>query len=58
MINICDIAITSSLYTPVLGGCEHLRRALIGGVVRFGILRDMTAVGGLLGIWAVLSTAT
>lgn len=46
------------LYTPVLGGCEHLRRALIGRVVRFGILRDVTAVRGLLGIRGVLSTAT
>lgn len=58
MINKWDIAVTSSLYTPVLGGYEHLRRALIGRVVRFGILRDMTAVRGLLSIGEVLFIAT
>lgn len=39
----------------VLGSCEHLRRALIGRVVRFGVLRDVATVGGLLRIWGVLS---
>lgn len=41
----------------VLGGCEHLRGALVGRVVRFGVLRDVTAVRGLLGIWGALSAA-
>lgn len=41
----------------VLCRCEHLRRALIGRVVRFGILRDVPAVRGLLGIWGALSAA-
>lgn len=40
----------------VLGGCKHLRGALIGRVVRFGVLRDVTTVRGLLGVWGVFST--
>ncbi len=56
VIDIRDMNVSCHLYTPVLCGCEHLRRTLIGRVVRFGVLRDMTAVRGLLGVWGIFST--
>lgn len=43
------------IYTPVLSGCEHLRRALIGRVVRLGILGDVATIRGFLGVWRVFS---
>ena len=51
-----DVVVTFLSYTPVLGGRERFRGALIGGIVRFGVLRDVATVGGLLGIWGVFST--
>lgn len=50
----CSLSLS---YTPVLGSCEDLGRALIGRVVRFGVLRDVTAVRSLLCIWGILSSA-
>lgn len=46
------------LYIPVLGSSEDFWRTLIGWIVRFGVLRDMTTVRGLLGIWRWFSAET